>query len=146
MPTLIKNKQIHALDTIERISLKTFSEAHEALLNEGHIALLIESDQSVDHLPAHFEKAAYIAVDFPIFTDGRGYSVARDLRLVKHYHGEIRAVGDVLPDQLHSMLRCGFDAFELADGKDAQKALTAFDVFSQKYQADVLEPKPVYLR
>lgn len=74
-----------------------------------------------------------IALEFPKFADGRPYTYARKLRR-GHYQGQLRAVGDVLHDQLRSMWRCGFDAFELAEGVDAEHALKAFGEFSVDYQ------------
>ena len=82
----------------------------------------------VAHLPV-------IAVDFPQFTDGRGYSHARLLRQRYHYRGELRAIGDVGRDQLYYLAQCGFDAFLLPEGRDADDALAAFDDFSDGYQA-----------
>ena len=162
MPTLIKNRQVaeniwqHADETTVAslpgkiiVSLRVFANNAETLAErfaKGDIALKLESDQNIDELPENCSICPMIAIDFPKFTDGRGYTLARELRTVKHYKGEIRAVGDVLHDQLNAMERCGFDAFELADGKDAQKALTAFNDFSKKYQKDLLENKPVYQR
>jgi len=61
--------------------------------------------------------AALIAVDFPKFTDGRGYSIARLLRDRYNFRGELRAIGDVLRDQLFALSECGFDAF--ASGRTA---------------------------
>ncbi|WP_168012884.1 DUF934 domain-containing protein [Halomonas salinarum] len=75
-----------------------------------------------------------IAIDFPAFTDGRGYTLARLLRERYGYQGEIRAIGDVLVDQLYYMSRCGFDALALRDDQrldDAQRALGAFSVSYQ---------------
>ena len=71
-----------------------------------------------------------IAVDFPAFTDGRGYSSARMLRSRLGYKGEIRAVGDVMRDQMFLMSRCGIDSFAVKASKDIEKALGAFDDFS----------------
>jgi uncharacterized protein (DUF934 family) len=76
-----------------------------------------------------------IAVHFPTFTDGRGYSTARLLRSRYGFTGELRAVGDVLRDVLFELARCGFDAFQLRADQDAQRALAAFDDFSEVYQA-----------
>ena len=134
------------MDTFERVSLNEFNDTHQSKLMAGELALIIESDQSIDELPEGYEKAAYIAINFPAFTDGRGYTLARELKNDKGYQGEIRAIGEVLHDQLHAMERCGFSAYELLDGKDAEKALKAFDDFTQKYQADTLEQKPIYSR
>ena len=61
------------------------------------------------------DQFAMIALEFPVFGDGRAYSYARLLRDRYHYTGELRAVGDVLLEQLHFMHRVGFDAFQVAD-------------------------------
>lgn len=76
-----------------------------------------------------------VAVAFPAFTDGRGYSIARLLRERHGWRGELRAVGEVLRDQLFYMSRCGFDSFALADGEPAEEALRHFETFSEPYQA-----------
>jgi len=76
-----------------------------------------------------------IAVHFPVFTDGRGYSTARLLRQRYGFAAELRAIGDVLRDQLHELARCGFDSFALRIGQDPTEALRAFDDFSESYQA-----------
>jgi uncharacterized protein (DUF934 family) len=59
-----------------------------------------------------------VAVDFPAFGDGRGYSVAALLRQRHNFKGELRALGDVLADQIPAMVRVGFDAFDVAEGAD----------------------------
>src|SRR4029079_18356513 len=71
-----------------------------------------------------------IAVDFPQFTDGRGYSTGRLLRERYKFAGELRAIGDILRDQLAYLVQCGFDAFALREGKDAQAALAGFVDFA----------------
>jgi len=76
-----------------------------------------------------------IAVDFPRFADGRGYSIARLLRERYGYAGELRAVGDIARDQLYYLHQVGFDAFVLRDGKDAQDALASLRDFTDGYQA-----------
>jgi uncharacterized protein (DUF934 family) len=75
-----------------------------------------------------------IAVDFPKFADGRGYSIGRLLRERFSYKGELRAVGDIARDQLYFLYQVGFDAFLLRDGKDAQDALRSLHDFSDGYQ------------
>jgi len=76
-----------------------------------------------------------IAVDFPRFADGRGYSIARLLRDRYAYKGELRAVGDIARDQLYFLNEVGFDAYVLRDGKDAQDALASLHDFTDGYQA-----------
>ncbi len=75
-----------------------------------------------------------IAVDFPKFADGRGYSIARLLRERYGFKGELRAVGDIQRDQLYYLQQVGFDAFLLRDGKDAQDALNSLRDFTDGYQ------------
>jgi len=87
-----------------------------------------------------------IAVDFPQFTDGRGYSIARELRERHAWRGELRAIGDVRRDQLFYLARCGFDAFALHAGQDPHAALTAFDDFTEAYQTSVERPQPLFRR
>ncbi len=87
-----------------------------------------------------------IAVEFPQFTDGRGYSNGRLLRQRYGYRGELRAVGDVQRDQLFYLLRCGFDAFVLRADKDPLKALSAYTDFSEAYQSAVDQPLPLFRR
>ncbi len=90
--------------------------------------------------------ARVIAVNFPKFSDGRGYSLGRLLRERYGYKGELRAVGEVARDHLHAMAQCGFDAFELRPGEDPQDALRAFDDFSEQYQATAAQPEPLFRR
>ena len=78
-----------------------------------------------------------VAVQFPVFHDGRGYSTARLLRERYGFRGELRAIGDILRDQLFELSRCGFDAFALRADQDAEAALKAFNDFSEVYQAAV---------
>jgi uncharacterized protein (DUF934 family) len=81
------------------------------------------------------EWPALIAVQFPVFTDGRGYSTARLLRQRYGYRGELRAIGDILRDQLYELARCGFDSFSLREDQDPADALQAFGDFSESYQS-----------
>jgi uncharacterized protein (DUF934 family) len=89
---------------------------------------------------------ALVAVHFPKFTDGRGYSVASLLRRRHGYAGELRAFGDIGRDQLFYLARVGFDSFRLAQHRDPEAALAAFDDFSLRYQGSVDEPLPLFRR
>ncbi len=78
---------------------------------------------------------ALIAIAFPTFRDGRGFSLARLLRERYGFSGELRAVGNVFRDQFLFMHRCGFDAYEVADAAEAEAfaaALASFSVFYQR--------------
>jgi len=101
----------------------------------GRIGVLLAPSDDPAAIAADLGELSLVAISFPSFTDGRGYSTARLLRERYGYRGELRAVGDVLRDQLHYLARCGFDSFALADGQDATAALSAFADFSEAYQA-----------
>lgn len=106
------------------------------------IGVEIDGDVDVDAVAADAASFGVIAIAFPAFRDGRGYSIARLLRERHGYSGELRAVGDVLPDQLFYLARVGFDAFALREDQDPQRALAAFDTFSAAYQP-ALDDTPV---
>lgn len=110
------------------------------------IGVRLRSDQEAKLVVPHLVDLAVIAIEFPTFKDGRGYTTARLLRERFGYTGQVRAVGDVLRDQLFYMTRCGFDAFELKAGKDAVGALEAFEDFSVKYQGAADDPRPLFRR
>lgn len=106
----------------------------------------LDSNEGPEAIAADLGRIAVVGVNFPKFTDGRGYSTARLLRERYSYCGEIRALGDVLHDQLFLMARCGFDAFALKEGKDIAKAVAAFETFRNPYQAAVDQPQPLFRR
>lgn len=106
--------------------------------------LLSPADEPGD-LAADLDSLQLIAIEFPKFTDGRGYSIARELRERLGWRRELRAVGEVLRDQLFYMARCGFDSFALADGEDADRALAYFQTFTDAYQG-ATDLAPLFLR
>lgn len=87
-----------------------------------------------------------IALEFPSFRDGRAYSQAYLLRTRLGWQGELRAVGDVLRDQLSHMRQCGFDAFAVREDKSAADALKGLQGISVLYGRSVLEPRPLFRR
>jgi len=118
------------------VSLTRWREQRERLLASGiALGLRIGNDVDVAELAADLKHLDLIALAFPVFTDGRAYSQARELRTRFAFDGELRATGDFLRDQLGFMARCGFDAWEFADTADLQDALAGFDDLSVDYQA-----------
>jgi uncharacterized protein (DUF934 family) len=104
------------------VSLKRWIEERETLLSRtGHIGLVLRSHENPEEIAKDSKFFQVIALDFPAFTDGRGYSYARLLRERYDFDGELRAIGNVLRDQVFLMHRCGFDAFEIK--ADDQKSL-----------------------
>jgi uncharacterized protein (DUF934 family) len=79
------------------------------------LGLLLEPSQPVETIAEDLPYLSLVAIQFPKFTDGRGYSMGREIRERYKFAGELRATGDVLFDQLQFMARCGFDAFEISD-------------------------------
>jgi uncharacterized protein (DUF934 family) len=108
------------------------------------IGVWLAPDSEPADIVADFDKIALIAVDFPVFRDGRGYSTARLLRERYGYKGEIRAIGDVLRDQLRFYERCGFNAYALREDKDIHDALKAFTEFTVQYQGAFDDPSPLF--
>ncbi|MCU0947887.1 MAG: DUF934 domain-containing protein [Porphyrobacter sp.] len=97
-------------------------------------AVRIEPGDDVRVLLPFLDRLALVEVNFPAFGDGRGYSSARILREAG-YTGELRAVGEVLIDQLSHMRRCGFDSFAPDTRLDEEDARRAFATWDQVYQA-----------
>ena len=120
--------------------------AHALKARDGGLGVWLDSDEQVEEIAddlAHFQ---VVALNFPAFTDGRHYSSARLLRERYRYQGEIRAIGDVLRDQLFLMRRCGFDAFAVRADRDPYDALQGLKDFSVTYQAAADDPRPLYRR
>lgn len=129
------------------VSLDRYRELRASLKQRaGRVGVRLRSDQEAKQLAEFVPELSLIAVEFPGFKDGRGYTTARLLRERYGYQGELRAIGEVLRDQLFYMLRCGIDAFELKAGKDIDGALQAFKEFSVTYQGAADDPRPLFRR
>jgi uncharacterized protein (DUF934 family) len=113
---------------------------------EAGEVLRLEPGDDPARVAGRLGAAARVEVHFPSLADGRGYSIARLLRERHGYAGELRAVGDVQRDQIYYLSRCGFDAFLLREGEDAEGALAALRDFSEAYQASVERPQPLFRR
>jgi uncharacterized protein (DUF934 family) len=122
------------------------SERERLLARDGRVGVLLQPNDEPGALAGDLARLGLIAVHFPSFTDGRGYSTARLLRERYGWRGELRAVGDVQRDQLFYLARVGFDAFQLRDGADVDDALSAFADFGETYQAAVDQPLPLFRR
>jgi uncharacterized protein (DUF934 family) len=96
-------------------------------------------------LAARVGELALVAIDFPRFTDGRGYSLAVELRRAG-FAGEMRAVGEVLIDQVFLMKRVGFTQFALRADQDRTLAVAALTRHSEAYQGGADQPLPAYRR
>ena len=101
-------------------------------------------DEARDLIP-HLERIRLVEVNFPVFGDGRGYSSARILREAG-YTGELRAVGEVLVDQIAFMRRCGFDAFAPDVPLDPTDADNAFARYGEVYQPTTDARAPIWAK
>ena len=101
-------------------------------------------DEARDLLP-HLARLRLIEINFPVYGDGRGYTAARVLREAG-YTGELRAVGDVLVDQIAFMRRCGFDAFAPEVPLDPADAEAALKRYAEVYQAAVDGRSPIWTK
>jgi uncharacterized protein (DUF934 family) len=101
-------------------------------------------DDARDLLP-HLDRIRLVEVNFPVFGDGRGYSSARVLREAG-YTGELRAVGDVLIDQIALMRRCGFDSFAPDRELNTADAEAAFARYAEVYQPTVDGRSPIWAK
>ena len=119
----------------------------DEILSRPTIGLLLQPADRVEDIAGELASFALIAVNFPKFVDGRGYSTAALLRQRYGYTGELRAVGDVLHDQLFFMRRVGFDSYALKDGKSLDYAIAAgFKPFTEAYQGATDQAQPYFRR
>jgi len=106
---------------------------------------MLEPGQAPAPLFEHLRAIPLVAINFPVFTDGRGFSYGRELR-ERGFTGELRASGHFIRDQMTYLARCGFDAFQLADESVLDEALASLQDFSEHYQAAIDQPLPLFRR
>ena len=120
--------------------------SHALKVRDGGLGVWLDSDEEIECIAEDLEYFKVVALNFPVFSDGRHYSTARLLRDRYGYQGEVRAIGDVLRDQLFYMKRCGFDAFAVRPDRDPYEALESLKDFSETYQAATDQPLPLFRR
>lgn len=129
------------------VPLALWTDHSKALLaRDGGLGVWLEAGEEIEEIADQLDCFQVIALNFPAFTDGRHSSTAYLLRTRYGFKGEIRAIGDVLRDQLFALQRCGFDAFALREDKDPQDALKAFADFAEVYQASSDLAQPLFRR
>ncbi|WP_426111169.1 DUF934 domain-containing protein [Massilia sp. PWRC2] len=128
------------------VPLAVWQAQEDSLAARTDIGVWFGADERAEVLKGQLERFAVIGVDFPKFTDGRGYSTAFNLRKRLGYVGQLRAIGDVLRDQLFSMRRVGFDAYATRPDRSIDDAVKGLTDFSETYQASVDQPLPLFRR
>lgn len=160
MPKIIKDRKIiedhwqlvHELHELPRqgdiLVTLAFWHSHQAhlLKHTGKLGVWIKPDDDVAVIANDLSHFALIAIDFPTFADGRGFSSAYLLKARYGYQGELRAVGEVLRDQMFYMQRVGFNAFAVHPNHSIEDALKSLNDFSDTYQGSVDQPLPHFRR
>jgi uncharacterized protein (DUF934 family) len=108
--------------------------------HDGRLGVIFPNNEKVAQLRLYLPRLALVALSFPAFSDGRSLSIARQLRL-EEYAGEIRAIGNVLPDLLQFMLQVGFDSFEVSERFSRQRWIDSLKKMSLTYQHDLADAK-----
>lgn len=131
------------------VPLSVWLDEHDELIasrSPGSTGIYLEGADDPLALTDTIVDAGLVAINFPTFKDGRGYSHAYLLRHRLGYAGGLRATGDILRDQLFYLKRVGFDSFKLADNSDLRSVAKALREFSETYQASIDQPIPLFRR
>lgn len=122
------------------------TEAETLRTRNAPVAVALSNDQSPAQIVDDLDAIDAVFLTFPAYTDGRAYSQARLLRQRYGFTGEIRATGNVLRDQYAFMLRCGFDAFEVADDADLAGWGKSAALMSASYQTAADGAKAIWAK
>jgi len=147
LPEIIRNGRVEPddWDASALLTLAQWKLQRLQLIEAGvRVGVRLEPNDDPAELARDLGRLSLVAIHFPKFADGRGYSSAVLLRTRHGYRGELRAVGDVGRDQLFYLERCGFDAFALAPHRDPHAALASLGDFSVRYQGSVDDPAPLF--
>ena len=127
------------------VPLALWLERRAELLARGEpLGVWLQPDDEPEAIADDLASFQIVAVHFPKFGDGRGFSTGALLRTRYGYRGELRAFGDIGRDHLFYLKRCGFDSFRLADQRDPEAALAGFNDFTLRYQGSVDDPVPLF--
>lgn len=130
--TLIRNGRIHDQASAEHPYLETFLASNDAR------SVRLSPEVDLNKLAPHLARLSTIEIEFPGFADGRGFSIARQLRRQFQYKGDLVASGPLIPDQYSFALQCGFDAVNVDPLTFKQQSETewraALDEFPHSYQ------------
>ena len=117
------------------VSLTRWTAEHDRLTaRNAPVGVRLKSSEAPSALAQDLDHIALIAIEFPGFRDGRGFSYAHRLRRQYGFTGELRAMGHLIPDQAQFLIRCGFDAIEVKESarlSDWQRGLSEFTVWYQ---------------
>ena len=122
------------------------AEKSDLLARDGELGIRLGPEDPIEDVATDLENFQLVALEFPAFNDGRGFSQARLLRDRYHFSGEIRAMGSFMADQVFYLSRVGVNAFELPTIETLEKALATLHDFTVRYQACADEPRALIQR
>ena len=132
---------LYQMDVTEKQDiLDDYSEMYESWESQGF------SEEEVEAIGLDANMFPLIAVNFPSFMDGRGFSIGRLLKERYGFTGQLRAIGNAIPDQLFYLKRCGFTSFDLKDGTDLEAACQSLNDFDVSYQSAYDQPEALFRR
>ena len=114
--------------------------------HSGSLGVWLEGHAEIEQIIEPLLDLPLIAINFPKFADGRGFSSARLIRERYNYSGELRAIGGFIRDQLYLLKRCGFNAFQFSDENELSDAAESLKDFSENYQVSVDQENPLFRR
>jgi len=114
--------------------------------HSGRIGIWLEGHAEIEQITEPLLNLPLIAINFPKFADGRGFSAARLIKERYNYAGELRAIGGFIRDQLYLLNRCGFNAFQFSDENELSDAAESLKDFSENYQVSVDQENPLFRR
>jgi uncharacterized protein (DUF934 family) len=112
----------------------------------SEVGVWLNSDEFADSISDNAKDLPLIALNFPVFADGRCFSTAHLLRERYKFTGELRAIGNVIRDQMFYLKRCGVNSFSFNDDIDAEAALASLNDFTESYQASANQAQPLFKR
>lgn len=123
-------------------------EALAARMAAGEIGITLQTHEPIESLIEAFSDInalPLIAIFVEKFADGRNFTLGNLLRTRYGYKNELRAIGDIMRDQLYFLKRSGFDSFEIKPGRNAEEAIASLNDFTQPYQG-ATDDVPVWRR
>ena len=128
------------------IPIKAWREADKSALPKN-VGIWLDSDDNLNDLNgSDLAELPVIAINFPIFADGRGFSLTRIIREQLEYPGELRAIGNFMLDQIFPLRRCGITTFLVPEETDLDSVKDMLNSFSDSYQAAADETRPLFRR
>ncbi len=128
------------------VHCKLYLANREALAGRDGVGVWLDSDDAAADVAELVKQLPVIGVNFPVFSDGRGFSIGRTIKERYAFAGELRALGGFMQDQLFYLKRCGFDAFVVSESANIESMAQSLKDFNNFYQAAVDQPLPLFRR